>query len=151
MANMIRFQPFREMMTLREAMDRLMADAFVRPGAGPEVEPTGEYVPIPVDVIESQDNIVVKAAIPGLKADDIEISLVGDQLTIKGESKQDSEVKEGNYVYREMRYGVVGRSLTLPTSVVADKAKADFENGILTLTLPKAEEVKPRTITIKRK
>jgi HSP20 family protein len=141
----------REMMTLREAMDRLFADAFVTPFGAIEGEGSGETLPVPVDVIESKDEIVVKATVPGLKAEDIDISLMGDTLSIKGETKSENEVKEGNYVYRERRQGAFRRSLTLPTSVMADRARAEFENGILTLTLPKAEEVKPRSIRIKSK
>jgi HSP20 family protein len=138
------------MMTLREAMDRLFADAFVPPFGMTDGETAG-VAPMPVDLIENSDEVIVKASIPGIKPEDINISLTGDVLTIKGEVKGEDEIKQGKYVYREHRYGAFGRTLTLPTSVVADKAKADFENGVLTLTLPKAEAVKPRTISIKKK
>ena len=151
MANITRWEPFRDTLTLREAMDRLFADAFVRPFGPFDGEAASDYLPLPLDVIEQKDDIVVKASVPGLKAEDIDISLTGDVLTIKGETKTENEVKEGNYVYRERRMGAFGRSLTLPTSVAADKARAEFENGVLTLTLPKADEVKPKTITIKKK
>jgi HSP20 family protein len=94
---------------------------------------------------------VVKAAIPGVKTDDVQINITGEILTIKGEVKEKEDVNEKAYHLREQRWGIFERSLALPTDVVADKAKAEFENGILTITLPKAEEVKPKTITIKSK
>jgi HSP20 family protein len=102
-----------------------------------------------VDVYETENDVVVKSAIPGVKPDDIDISLTGDVLTIKGESKFEEEVKDENFVRREMRYGSFSRTVTIPAPVIADKAEADFENGMLTLTLPKAEETKPKTIKIK--
>lgn len=88
---------------------------------------------------------------PGVKPEDIDITITGDTLTIKGEVKAEEKVEKANYIRRERRYGAFSRSLTLPTSVVAEKAKAEFENGVLTLTLPKAEEVKPKTIKVKAK
>jgi HSP20 family protein len=141
----------REAMTLREAMDRLFADAFVQPFGGADGEGVERAMPMPVDVIENEDDIVVKASIPGIKAEDIDISLTGDVLIIRGATKAENEVKRGNYIYRERRQGAFGRTLTLPTAVVADQARAEFENGELTLTLPKADEVKPKTIAIKQK
>ena len=93
----------------------------------------------------------MKAAIPGIKADEVQINITGDVLSLKGEVRQNEEVKEKAYHIREQRWGSFERTLVLPSNVVADKAKADFENGILTITLPKAEEAKPKTITIKTK
>ncbi|MEJ5226162.1 MAG: Hsp20/alpha crystallin family protein, partial [Anaerolineales bacterium] len=92
-----------------------------------------------------------RAALPGLKAEDVQISVTGDVLTLRGEFKQADEKKEATYHIREQRYGAFERSVMLPTDVQTDKARADFENGVLTITLPKAEAVKPRTITIKTK
>jgi HSP20 family protein len=147
MSNLIRWEPMREMMTLREAMDRLFDDAFTRPLAN-----NGRNWGAPaIDLYQTDDNVVVKAALPGLKADDVQISITGDVLTLKGEFKQNHEVKETTYHIKEQRYGSFERSVMLPTDVETDKAKADFENGILTVTLPKAEQVKPRTITVKAK
>jgi HSP20 family protein len=145
MSNLIRWEPMREMMTLREAMDRLFDDAFTRP-----VNANNWGAPA-IDLYQTNDNVVVKAALPGLKADDVQISITGDVLTLKGEFKQNNEVKETTYHIKEQRYGSFERSVMLPTDVETDKAKADFENGILTVTLPKAEQVKPRTITVKAK
>ena len=147
MSNIIRWGPAREMMTLREAMDRLFDDAFTRP-----LSLTGNNWSIPaVDMYQTDDEVVVKAALPGIKADEVQINVTGEVLTIKGETKQENETKEKAYHLREQRWGAFERSIVLPTEVVADKAKADFENGVLTITLPKAEEVKPKTINIKTK
>jgi len=147
MSNLIRWEPARETMTLREAMDRLLNDAFTRP-----LNLDGSHWSIPaVDMYQTDDEIVVKAALPGIKADEVQINVTGEVLTVKGEVKQKEEVKEKAYHLREQRWGMFERSIALPTEVIADKAKAEFENGVLTITLPKAEEVKPKTITIKTK
>jgi len=146
MTNLIRWEPAREMMTLREAMDRLFDDAFTRPLSLRD----GWSMPA-IDMYKTDDEIVVKAALPGIKADEVQINITGEALTLKGEMKQEQEKKEKAWHIREQRYGVFERSVILPTDVVADKAKAEFENGILTITLPKADEVKPRTITVKAK
>jgi HSP20 family protein len=134
------------MMSLRDVMDRLVDDAFVRPTSG-----LGMLHSPAVDMIENEDEVVVKASLPGVRSDDINISVTGDALTIRGEMKSERDEEKDNYIFRERRSGSFSRSLALPTAVVADKAKAEFENGILTLSLPKAEEVKPKTITVKAK
>jgi HSP20 family protein len=147
MSNLIRWEPARDMMTLREAMDRLFDDAFTRP-----LSLAGGNWSVPaVDMYQTDNEVVVKASIPGVKTDEVQISVTGEALTIKGEVKQKEETKEKAYHIREQRWGTFERTLALPTEVVADKAKAEFENGILTITLPKADEVKPKTITIKTK
>lgn len=149
MPNLIRWQPMREMVTLRDAMDRLLDDAFTRPwGMTDGWRGSGA---LSVDMYETENDVVITAAVPGMKADDVQINVTGEMLTIKGEIKEKSEVKEKSYHMREQRWGSFERSIALPTTVLADKAKADFENGILTITLPKAEEVKPKTITVKAK
>ncbi len=146
MSNLIRWEPMREMMTLREAMDRLFDEAFTRP-----LSLSGVSAMPAIDMYQTDDEVVVKAALPGIKADDVQISVTGDLLTLRGEFKQENEKKDATYHIREHRYGTFERSIMLPTDVQTDKAKADFENGILTITLPKAEAVKPKTITIKAK
>ena len=146
MSNLIRWEPVREMMTLREAMDQLFNDAFTRP-----VSMSGGSVIPAIDVYQNNDDVIVKAALPGLKADDVQISVSADVLTLRGEFKQENEQKDTTYHIREQRYGSFERSIMLPSDVQTDKSKADFENGILTITLPKAESVKPKTITIKAK
>lgn len=146
MSNLIRWEPAREMMTLREAMDHLFDDAFTRPLTLRD----GWSVPA-VDMYQTDDEVVVKASIPGFKAEDVQISVTGDILTLRGEVKQEDEKKDKAWHIREQRWGSFERSVALPTEVIADKAKAEFENGILSITLPKAEEVKPKTITVKAK
>jgi len=133
-------------MSLREAMDRLLDDAFTHPVSA------GGITTLPaVDLYETDDEVVVKAVLPGLKAEDVQISVTGDVFTLRGEIKQEEERKDAKYHIRESRYGSFERSLRLPVGVQTDKAKAEFENGVLQVTLPKAEAVKPRTITIKPK
>ena len=145
---MIRWEPFREMMSLRNAMDRLFEESFVRPSRlWPEME-RGE---LPVDVYQTANDVVVKATIPGVKPEEVDISITGDTLTIKAEHKEEKEVKQEDYFYKERRYGSFNRSIPIPVQVKADKAEAVFENGVLTLTLPKAEEVKPKQIKVKAK
>lgn len=145
MSNLIRWEPAREMMTLRDAMDRLFDDAFTRPL---RLNDARWSIPA-VDMYQTDNEIVVKAAIPGVKIDDVQISITGELLTIKGEVKETEEVTEKAYHLREQRWGTFERTIALPTDVIAEKAKAEFENGVLAITLPKAEEVRPRTINIK--
>jgi HSP20 family protein len=147
MSNMIRWEPMREMVTLRDAMDRLFDEAFTRPWSDGV---RGFGMPA-VDMYQTDDEVVVRVAVPGFKPDDVQISVTGDLLTIRGETKEDEDTKEKAYHMREHRYGAFERTISLPTAVVSDKAQAEFENGILNITLPKAEEVKPKLITVKAK
>ena len=145
---LVRWEPIRDLVTLREAMDRLFTESFVRPGvAFPSLGMEGPAV----DMYQTKDDIIVKAAVPGVKPEDIDIAVTGDVLTITGELKEEEKVEEGNYLRQERRYGQFMRELALPTQVNADKAKAEFEHGVLTLRLPKAEEVKPKSIKVKAK
>jgi HSP20 family protein len=100
---------------------------------------------------ETEDSVVVKTAIPGVSAEDIDVSVSGDTLTVKCESREEEEVSRENYLRRERRFGSYCRSVTLPGGLETDKAEADYTNGILSLTFPKAEEVKPKTIEVKAK
>ncbi|MFQ6059026.1 MAG: Hsp20/alpha crystallin family protein [Anaerolineae bacterium] len=147
---LMRWDPFREMMSLRDAMDRLFEESFVRPSRWlvPRWEGVGT---LPIDMYETDEDVVVKASVPGVKPEELDISVTGDTLTIKGETRAEEEVKNEYYYCRERRYGAFSRSVTLPVSVKADKAEAVFKNGVLTLTLPKVEEVKPKTIKVKAK
>ena len=146
MSNLTRWEPMREMMSLREAMDRLFDDAFTRP-----ISVSGVSGMPAVDMYQTNDDVVVKATLPGLKAEDVDITVTGETLTLRGEYKHEEEQKETNYHIREHRYGSFQRSILLPTDVQSNKAKANFENGILTITMPIAEEVKPKSITIQAK
>ena len=109
------------------------------------------YGIVDIDMAQTDDDVIIKASVPGVNPEDLNISVTGDTLTIRGEVKEDKEIEEANYQIRERRIGSFARSVLLPSTVVADKAKAEFENGVLRLTLPKAEEVKPKTITVKAK
>ena len=146
MSNLIHWEPAREMVTLREAMDRLFDDAFTHPFG----RAAGIQSPA-VDLYQTDSDVVVRTSLPGLKAEDVQITITGEMLSIKGEFKEKSEAKEKAYHLQEQRYGSFERTLSLPSLVVADKARAEFEDGILTITLPKADEARPRTITVKAK
>ena len=147
MANVTRFNPLGEMVTLRSAMDRLFEDSFVSPLTWRPFN--GEAAAPAVDVHETADEIVVTAALPGLKAEDVDITITGQSLSIRGEFKEDENVERGQYLYRERRFGTFQRQLQLPVRVQSDAATATFEDGVLMLSIPKAEEVKPRQIQIK--
>jgi HSP20 family protein len=146
MSNLIRWEPARDIMTLREAMDALFDEAFTRPFGL-----TGGLQSPAIDMYQTDDEVVVRAALPGIQPNDVQISVTGDVLTINGEIKEKSAVQEKAYTLREQRYGSFERMLSLPNAVISDKAKADFEDGILTISLPKAKKVKPRTIPVKAK
>ncbi|MBK9006421.1 MAG: Hsp20/alpha crystallin family protein [Anaerolineae bacterium] len=146
MSNLIRWEPAREMMTLREAMSHLFDDAYTRPLTLRD----GWSVPA-VDMYQTDDDVVVKASLPGFKAEEVQINITGEILTLRGEMRHEEEKNDKAWHIREQRWGSFERALALPTDVISDKAKAEFENGILTITLPKAEEVKPKTITVKAK
>jgi len=138
------------MMTLREAMDRLFNDAFTRPLSMMREGGSAWSSPA-IDMYQTDHEVVVKAALPGIKPDEVQIHVNDDILTIRGETKHEDERKDQSWHIRERGWGAFERSVTLPSSVVADRANADFENGILTITLPKSEKAKPKTITIKPK
>jgi HSP20 family protein len=146
MANLIRWDPLREVSEVRSLMDRAFDDFFSR-------SPITYYGigSIDVNMLLTDKDVIVKASIPGVKLEDINITISGDTLTLRGEMKDDQEYKDANYHIREMRQGNFSRTMTLPVKVDSDKAKAEFENGILCLTMPKTEEVKPKSITIKAK
>jgi len=148
MSNLTRWEPMRDMVTLRDAMDRLFDEAFTRPW----ISDGGSGMGMPaVDLYQTDDDVIVKVAVPGMKPEDVQISVTGDTLTVKGEIRQENDSKEKAYHIREQRWGSFERTITLPTAVRSDKAQAEFENGILNITLPKAEDVKPKTITVKAK
>jgi len=145
--NMVR-QQANDFMSLRDAMDRLFDESFLRPfGDGGQLAGTAPAV----DVAETADQIVVTATIPGLKPDDIKVTLTGDVLQLTGEVRAQSERDEATYHIRERRVGSFSRAIPLPAPVVSDKTEAVFENGVLKLTLPKAEEARPKAIKVNLK
>ncbi len=137
--------PFGELMTLRQAMDRLFDDTMFRPFAG--VAGT-EYARLPLDVRTTPDALLVEASLPGVKPEDVEITVESGTLTIKAEESAESATDEGGWLVREISRGSVMRTVTLPTGLEADKAEATFEHGLLKLCIPKAERVKPKQIRI---
>lgn len=142
--SMSRWEPFKEMMTLRQAMDRLFEDSFVR---SPIRGFDGAATYLPLDIYTTKDAVVIRASVPGVKPDDVEITVEGSTVTIRGETKAPQE--EGSFLLQEQRYGPFARAIDLSIPVQADKAEAKFENGVLTLTVPKAEEIKPKVIKVK--
>lgn len=145
MANsVVRWDPFGDMLSLRQAMDRLFEEAWVRPGA---TLPTAGAVVLPLDLYETGDDVVVVASVPGVRSEDIEIGVQADVLTIRGEVRV-AESADVKYHRRERQGGQFVRQLTLPVSVDSEHAEARFEDGVLTLRLPKAEQAKLRRIPI---
>ena len=146
--NIVRWEPFREMTNLREAMDRLLEDSFIRaPSLWPRLG--GQYLPI--DMHQTANDLIVRASLPGFKPEEVDVAITGDTLTIKGEHNEENEVKDENYFCKERHYGAFSRSVPVPVKVKSEKTEAVFEDGVLTLTLPKAEEVKPKQIKVKAK
>ena len=143
MANLTRWDPFREMMTWRNAMDRMFEDF-----GGLETF-KGNNLGIPLDIVENEDNYVVKASLPGINPDDLEITYNNNVLTLQGEVKDEKDVEQQHYHLRERRYGTFSRSISLPATINADQIEAHYDAGVLTLTLPKAEEAKPKRISVK--
>jgi len=141
-----RFNPWREMDTMRREIERLFDESLLRREV-PFLDK--EILTMPLDIYEEGNNILVKASIPGLKPEDIKIEVRGDVLRIHGETKKEEEKKERNYHLREHRYTRFERSVVLPGEVLTDKAEAVFENGILRLTLPKSEVAKAKAIPVK--
>ena len=146
MDGMSRWEPAREFVTLREAMNRLFEDSFV--GGGPQQrDGQGNELRLPIEAYATDHEIVVRAPVPGVKPEDVEVTVEGDTLTIRGEFPRPPE--NVNYIFAERPWGRFSRTLQLNVPVEADKAEATFENGLLTLTLPKAEAVRPKVIPIK--
>lgn len=141
------WEPMSDLITLQQAMDRLFDEAWGRRGLGWR---RGERVDLlPVDVYTTADEVVVQASVPGVDPNDVEITIEGETLTIKGERKPPLENVE--YQIQERRHGPFARTLSLGVPVQADKAEATFDQGVLTLTIPKAEEVRPKVIKVKSK
>ena len=138
--------PLGEFMTLRQAMDRFFDDDVVRPLRWTSVADEGPGLPL--DVTTTPDELVVQASLPGIQPEDVEITVENGTLTITGKTAEGRSSGESSYLVQEIRRGTVSRSATLPNGLEPDKASATFEHGILTLRIPKAEQVKPRQIRI---
>ena len=135
-------------MTLREAMDRLFEDSYVpaRRQAERQAEQREQVWRLPLDAYVTSEEIVIVANMPGVKPENVEITIEGDSLTIKGE--RPAPLENVDYVLQERSYGKFQRTLNINIPVDANKAEAKFEDGLLTLVVPKAEAVKPKTIQV---
>ena len=143
--SMIRWDPARDLMSLKLAMDKLLEESVIRPG-GFTVEFGGGSFPI--DIIQAEDYLIIKAALAGVKPEDVDISVTGDTLTIKAERKEEKGFKDKDYIRKENYHGTISRTIPLPRGMDTNKAEASFENGLLTLNIPKLEGEKPRQIKI---
>jgi HSP20 family protein len=141
MTSINRWNPVRELLSIRDEMDRIFNERFFRTENRPML--------LPIDAYMTDEALVLVADVPGLTPEDIHITFEGDTLTIRGEYKANGDSK--NYLLRERMVGKFERVLTINTPVDSNKIEADFENGILTLTLPKAEAAKPKQITVRAK
>jgi HSP20 family protein len=141
-----RWRPFKDVVSIQDEMNRLFDDFFGRPVLK-TAWTEGVWSPT-VDVSEDKDNVIIKAEMPGMSREDVKISIQDNVLTLKGEKKQEKEEKDKNYHRIERSYGSFCRSFQLPTSVKSDKIKAAYKDGVLSITLPKTEEVKPKEIPI---
>lgn len=149
MTRIVRWDPFRDMLAVRTQMDRIM-DEWLKESNGAENGENGQStMRLPLDVSENENNFVVKASVLGINPEDLEINFNDNMLTIQGETKEERVDENERYHLRERRFGRFVRSMTLPVAVNADAIDAQYDNGVLTLTLPKAEETKPRKINVR--
>jgi HSP20 family protein len=153
--SLVRWNPARELATwpsdlfgIQREMNR-MFDGFFR-GTNDEDYAISSWTPA-VDIAEHDDEYLVKVELPGVNKDEVKLTLENNILTIRGEKKQEKETKKENYHRVERSYGSFQRSFTLPAAVKADKIDASYKDGILTVSLPKAEEAKPKQIEVKVK
>ena len=142
----VRWEPLRDLLTTQREFDRLFREAF-SPMFGEAEASTRSWAP-PVDIYETENDIILKAELPGVDPKDVEVRVEDNTLYLKGERKFEKEVKEQNYHRVERSYGSFARSFSLPNSIDSDKVKAEYKDGLLTLTMPKREEAKPKTIKI---
>lgn len=141
----VKVDPFREFAAMQDRMNRLFGNVYLR---DEDTGFRGTWVP-PVDIFETPGHdLVLRAELPGMDREDIEVTVENGTLVIKGEKKFDTEIKEEQYRRVERAYGTFHRSFTLPTTVDATRVSADFKNGVLTVKLPFREEAKPRTINV---
>lgn len=138
-----RWDPFTDLRRMQQDMDRLWR-GFVPSGEHPEIESWA----IPLDVTQEGDNIVVQASLPGVKPDDVQVSIEDNVLTIKGQTTEEKERQVGDYLMRERRSGSFHRSLRLPDTVDTEKAKPYYENGVLTVAFPQMESKKAKQLKV---
>lgn len=147
----VRWEPFRDLLTLQDRMNRLFDESFrgANRGADDDWALGGSWAPA-VDIYEQNGNIELKAELPGIDPKDVDIRVENNVLTLRGERRIDDEVKRESYHRVERAYGAFSRSFTLPTVVDTEKIQAEYKDGVLRLVLPKKEEAKPRQIQITR-
>jgi HSP20 family protein len=141
------WDPITDLVTMQQAMDRLVEDSWQR--RNPDWRREQRVAALPLDVYSTADELVIQASVPGLTPDDVEITIEGETLTIKGETPAPLDNVE--YHIQERHYGPFSRTLTLNVPIQADQAEAVFDKGLLTLTIPKAQEVRPKVIKVKSK
>ena len=139
------WRPFREMVSLRDAMDRLFEDSVITS------KTTGATVMPKIDIKDKKDSIVVRAELPGIEEEDVDIEITDDIMTISGERKEEKEKDEEGYYYKESHTGSFSRSFTLPSNVMGENAKAEMKKGVLTVTIPKVESKKATKIKVAKK
>ena len=144
----VKYNPFRELRTMQEQMNRMLDMAWNNE-FGDELR-EGAWQP-PVDIYEDEHSVIIKAEIPDVDQKDIDVKIEGNTLTLKGERKHSSEIRQENYYRVERCFGQFQRSFSLPQSIDRDKIQASCDKGVLTITLPKLEEVKPKQITVEVK
>jgi HSP20 family protein len=140
-----RWDPFREMVAFREAMDRWLQQSISGTG---QLLSNMRPESIPIDAIERDDAFEIRASLPGVRPDDVEVTVQGERVTIRAEARAAEESASDNWLMREHRYGVMQRSISLPVPVSSDNAAARIENGVLTLRLPKTQSVEARRIAV---
>lgn len=143
MSNLTRWDPFREMVSMRSALDRMFENTLASQEGW-----TQNAWNLALDVSENNDEYILKASIPGINPDDLNITFNNNVLTISGETKSEEEKEGERYHLRERRYGSFSRSISLPSSVKGDEIQADYDAGVLTLRVPKAEEARPKRISV---
>jgi len=143
--SLVRYQPFTQ---LRRVVDSLFDERFFAPY---RLFSFGWSEITPIDVYQTENEVVVKATVPGVKPEEVDVSIADNILTIKGETKAEEKIERKDYLYQEHRYGTFRHSVALPSGLKTDKAEASFENGVLTLTISKTEKVKPKQIKVKAK
>ncbi|TMD39372.1 MAG: Hsp20/alpha crystallin family protein [Chloroflexi bacterium] len=147
MSSVIRWSPISDLMSLHSAMDRLFSDSFGVPGQSRTVGAAGEGY-LPLDIYQTDKEWVIRAAVPGADPSTVDVTVDGGQISIKGEIKPAADARPETYWLRENFYGNFSRQVTLPEDALGDQARAQFMNGVLTLTVPKAQPAKPKSVKI---